>query len=124
MYLLDTHTLVWAIGAPKLLSPKARALIRDHPVLVSVVSFWELIVKCGKPDAPVVRPGEWWSRYVVRQELEVLPIRAAHVAQLEFLPAHHKDPFDRLLIAQAAADGLTLITRDEQVRRYDVATAW
>jgi PIN domain nuclease of toxin-antitoxin system len=124
VYLLDTHAIVWAIGSPEHLSAKIRDIIESGQTVVSAVSLWELIVKSSRKDAPVVRPTEWWERYIGRQGIEVLPIRVKHLEHLELLPKIHKDPFDRLLICQAVTEELTLVTCDAEIQRYGVDTTW
>ncbi len=124
MYLLDTHVLLWANTAPELLSAKAREVIQSRQIQVSVVSFWELLLKKGKKDAPVLDPVRWWERYVTLAMVEVLPIRVHHVARLDLLPELHRDPFDRMLISQAQSEALSIVTMDEAIMRYDVKSVW
>jgi PIN domain nuclease of toxin-antitoxin system len=116
--LLDTHSLVWAIDSPEVLSEPARRAVEKGPVYISVVSLWELIVKQKKESALLANPVEWWSRYVSADVMTVLPVTAAHVAYLVRLPEFHRDPFDRILLCQATVEGLTLITRDQDIARY------
>lgn len=122
--LLDTHALLWALATPaKLPAPTARAL-RDpaNAVLVSAASAWEIAIKVGlgKLSADVDE--------VVRTSLEVgfeeLAITLAHAARVRSLPPHHRDPFDRMLVAQAVEEGLTVVTRDAVLGRYGVSTLW
>ena len=126
-YLLDTHALLWTLADDKRLSRSARrAILKDEArLVVSVVSAWEIILKhqagklkldVGLQDMlDVVLRGGHWS---------VLPITAAHVAALAELPALHRDPFDRLLVAQARTEGLTILTADKAIREYPVPTLW
>lgn len=122
--LLDTHTLLWALVSPaKLPAPTARA-IRDpaNAVLVSAASAWEIAIKVaiGKLSANVDE--------IVRAGLEAgfdeLAITLAHAVRVRSLPPHHRDPFDRMLVAQAVEEGLTVVTRDAVVARYGVSTLW
>jgi PIN domain nuclease of toxin-antitoxin system len=124
LYLLDTHTLVWAVAAPEYLPKKLRGIVQSGDTKVSVVSYWELMLKKGRPNSLVLDPANWWERYVTRASLEVLPIRVAHVDRLDDLPELHRDPFDRMLIAQALAEGLTLATKDSLLTRYAVPIIW
>ena len=124
MYLLDTHTLVWGITAPEELPQRVREILTAGEVIVSVVSYWELMLKKGRPTALVLDPKDWWTRYVTRSAVEVLPVRVNHVDLLEALPEWHLDPFDRMLIAQALAEGHTLVSRDRAFAQYGVDVVW
>jgi len=118
--LLDTHLLLWAAGHPDRLSVDARALIDspENELLFSAASLWEVVIKRGlgrndfKVDARVLRRGLLDNGY------SELPIASDHVVAIESLPAIHKDPFDRLLVAQAIVEGITLLTTDSSVARY------
>lgn len=118
--LLDTHLLLWAAGEPRRLSRQARRLI-DNPqneVLFSAASLWEVAIKCGwgredfKVDARLLRRGLLDNGY------SELPIMSEHVVATESLPLIHKDPFDRILVAQATVEGITLLTVDSLVSKY------
>ena len=127
-YLLDTHSLIWLISDADRLSDQAAEAIRTgEAVYASHVSLWEIASKrrAGKLTiAGSVSAGEWFAQNVPKAKLLELPIGASHVAAVEFLPDHHRDPFDRLLVAQASLEQLTLITRDEQIHLYGVTTCW
>jgi len=119
-FLLDTHIVVWAPVSGPRLSRLARAILNDtqNDFLFSVVSLWELAIKrgMGKID-PRIDPR------TIRHELlamgyEELPVRGEHAVEVEVLPPIHKDPFDRLLVAQATIEGITLLTVDATVARY------
>jgi PIN domain nuclease of toxin-antitoxin system len=124
MYLLDTHTLVWGITAPEELPKRVLDILAAGEVVASVVSYWELILKKGRPTALVLDPKDWWARYVTRSAVEVLPVRVAHVDQLDALAEWHRDPFDRMLIAQALAEDHTLVSRDGAFAPYGVKVVW
>lgn len=91
---------------------------------VSVASYWEVAIKTAKGALPIPDPVAWWTRVTELAGHNVLPSRSQHVSALVRLPALHKDPFDRILLAQAAAEGLTLITPDTQLARYPVNVVW
>ena len=118
--LLDTHVLLWAAGEPKRLSKQARTLIdsADNELLFSAASLWEVAIKRGlgredfKVDARLLRRGLLDNGY------GELPIISDHVVATESLPPIHKDPFDRVLVAQATVEGVTLLTIDSLVARY------
>jgi PIN domain nuclease of toxin-antitoxin system len=123
-HLLDTVTLVWALGAPERLSPHARRLVDDGENVVSVGSYWEVVIKTQKGLLSIADLPSWWQRATELTAARVLPIRASHVTALVALPMLHRDPFDRILIAQSIAEGLPLVTNDEPIRRYPVPTIW
>ena len=118
-YLVDTHALLWALGEPHNLSPAARKAIADpaNLIIVSSVSLWECAIKAsiGKLDLP-----DDFFDAVPEAGYEVMPIRISHLNLYRTLPLHHRDPFDRLLVAQAMAESLTLISRDPEIARYQV----
>jgi PIN domain nuclease of toxin-antitoxin system len=124
MYLLDTHVLIWAVTVPEELPARIREILAAGDVKASVISYWELTLKKGRQHAPVLDPNAWWDRYITRTAVEVLPVRVAHVNQLNALPDLHKDPFDRILVAQALAEGLTLATKDVILAGYGAPTVW
>ena len=124
MYLLDTHTLVWGVTAPEQLPARIQEILRAEEVTASVVSYWELMLKKGRANALVIDPTPWWERYVTRSSVEVLPVRVAHVDRLDTLAAIHRDPFDRMLVAQALAEECTLVTADSTLFRYGVPAVW
>jgi PIN domain nuclease of toxin-antitoxin system len=119
-FLLDTHLLLWAAAEPRRLSKQARALIDnpDNDLLFSAASLWEVAIKRGlgrddfKVDARLLRRGLLDNGY------SELPIISDHVVAIDSLPPIHKDPFDRILVAQATVEGVTLLTIDSVVRRY------
>jgi PIN domain nuclease of toxin-antitoxin system len=119
--LLDTHVLLWALGRPQRIRAETRRRIEqpDRFVFVSVVSAWEIEIKraLGKLRAPLDLTAQ-----LTRLRFTELPVRLRHVDALRDLPPLHRDPFDRMLVAQAGADGLTLVTADDRLRAYDVAT--
>jgi len=89
-----------------------------------VASYWEVIIKARKGQLAINDPVAWWLKASKALGAEVLSIRANHVSALQALPGHHRDPFDRILIAQAMADDLTLVTTDEIIHRYSVPVHW
>ena len=118
--LLDTHVALWAITDSPRLAPKARDLIANpaNTVWVSVASLWEITIKhsLGRGDMPV--SGAQAKAWFEQSGYQLLNIEAPHVLGVAELPALHNDPFDRLLVAQAMAEPLRLITHDAQVARY------
>jgi PIN domain nuclease of toxin-antitoxin system len=122
--LLDTHALIWALSAPRRLPAKVAAAIRDpeSDVYVSAASTWEIAIKSalGRIDADlaaiVTALGE--------ADFDELPITIGHTQRLRMLPLHHRDPFDRLLVAQALEEHLTIVTHDRLIDAYPVASLW
>jgi PIN domain nuclease of toxin-antitoxin system len=118
--LLDTYVLLWAAGQPEKLPAKARKLLldADNELVFSSASFWEISVKLGLGRKGFrVEPGRLW-RVLLSAGYRDLPVTSEHTIAVSTLPAIHKDPFDRVLIAQALVEGLTLLTADSVLRRY------
>lgn len=123
-HLLDTSTLLWALGSPERLSHRAQGLVDSGENVLSVASYWEIVIKTQKGLLSISDIPTWWRRATELVTARVLPIRASHVAALAALPPLHKDPFDRMLIAQAIAEGLEFVSSDESVKGYPVRTLW
>jgi len=123
-HLLDTSTLLWALGSPERLSARARRIVDAGENVVSVASYWEIVIKTQKGLLTIADLVTWWRRATEIMAARVLPIRASHVTALAALPMLHKDPFDRILIAQAVAEGLDFVTSDEPIAEYPVRTIW
>jgi len=119
--LLDTHIVLWALAEPAKLARPARTALEEaeNVVFVSVVSGWEIAIKrgLGKLEAP-----DDLEAAIRMQGFEPLLMTFHHAEQAGGLPPHHRDPFDRMLIAQAQAEGLVLVTRDPDIPRYGVRT--
>lgn len=120
-FLLDTHTALWAVGQPEALSTGARRAVLAGPNFLSAVSYWEVVIKCMKGTLDVGDPRLWWAETLEKLVARPLPLRPDHVGALWTLPPLHKDPFDRILIAQARLEGLTLVSADAEVARYSPA---
>lgn len=118
--LLDTHVALWAITDSPKLPPKARELILSPrtTVWVSVASLWEIAVKhsVGRGDMPISSQDA--ARYFRESGYRLLAIEAEHVVAVQELPAHHHDPFDRILVAQALVEPMRLMTHDHSVSLY------
>ena len=117
--LLDTHALLWWLADDPRLGSRAREAIAaaENLVVASAASAWEIAVKraLGKLEAP-----EDLSGALAEAGLQPLPITVEHAVAAGALPAHHADPFDRMLVAQAATEGLAIVTVDERIARYGV----
>lgn len=125
-YLLDTAPFLWAASSPHSLSVKVRQLLEDgkDSIVVSVVSLWEVTIKAQTGKLPIPNPPKWLEAGIKSIDATVAPVRPAHVYALDRIPSIHKDPFDRLLIAQAMAEGWILVTSDETIRKYPTPTIW
>lgn len=119
-FLLDTHILIWALAEPLKLSPAMRAAIEDeeNDVLFSAASIWEIAIKAQIGRLTSSFEPEKIARAARHTEFEELPIRSAAAAYVARLPMHHRDPFDRILIAQAICEPARLLTADRQLTRY------
>ena len=125
-YLLDTHVLLWWVDNDVRLDARVRDTIATaERVMVSDVTLWEVIIKCGvgkmrlDPNA-----AKWFERHTAASRFGELAITRAHLRAVQALAMHHRDPFDRLLIAQATVESLTLISNDATFARYDISVLW
>lgn len=123
--LLDTHILLWAITEPGRVAPHLREAVlhSGNQLWFSAASYWET---CIKQAAGKLRLVEHWpqmmDRELERNQINWLPVEKAHCLRLLELPSHHRDPFDRLLIAQAMSENLVIATMDRTIQRYQVET--
>lgn len=125
--LLDTHAFLWFCQDDPSLSAAAKSLIEDpeNQKLVSIASCWEIAIKAGLGKLNLGEPAETYIPNALAQTgLQLLPISLAHATGVESLPAHHKDPFDRLLVAQALAEVIPLVSRDTAFDPYAVTRLW
>ncbi|MDR1358061.1 MAG: type II toxin-antitoxin system VapC family toxin [Coriobacteriales bacterium] len=121
-YLLDTHIVLWfAQNSPRLSSNAAQIILdTDNTICVSVVSAWEVAIKCSIEKLRLEGGVSEFFRMVSVNGFTLLPIARQHLEYLQSLPFCHRDPFDRLLVATAVVEGLTVITADEDIARYPV----
>lgn len=125
--LLDTHAFIWWSSEPEKLSKKVLATIEDdeNELILSVASIWEMQIKVQLGKLEITDPLEdLIAIYQRGNDLQILPVYLNHVLALETLPAYHRDPFDRLLIAQASAEKLVIITKDQNFKEYPVQMFW
>jgi PIN domain nuclease of toxin-antitoxin system len=120
--LLDTHVWLWSTGASHRLGARTRTLIEDpaNELWLSVASGWELAIKARRGLDLGIPVDEYVRSRLRLGRVRALDIRLEHVLAVANLPEHHRDPFDRLLIAQARAESLILVTADPQMERYEV----
>ena len=124
-YLLDTNVLVFLLSAPSELSEAAVRVVRFEPDLhASMASLWEIGIKqsLGKLRIRLTVPEI--EEQCLERDIRILPIRSAAIERLKQLPNIHRDPFDRLLVAHAQEEGMTIVTRDKTIPLYPVPTIW
>jgi PIN domain nuclease of toxin-antitoxin system len=125
--LLDTHPLLWFVLDDDRLSALARSAIidRSNDLLISPASYWEIAIKVrlGKYTLDEDFAG-FWEREIVDNHWTILPITVKHASVVATLPLHHRDPFDRLLIAQAMSEEIPIVSGDRVFDRYDVTRVW
>ena len=125
--LLDTHVWLWTLVAPERIRRSAREAILDrgNALFLSAASAWEIAIKHAIGKLPLPEPPETFvpSR-LIRDSIRPLPVAMHHALRVATLPPHHRDPFDRLLIAQARVDRMPVVTRDPIFTRYGVRTIW
>lgn len=125
MILLDTHALLWFLNDDEKLPKHIHDLIEsDTGVCVSIASFWEIAIKNSIGKLPLKCSVTEMLKICEDHDMRVLQIEPTHLERLKILPKIHGDPFDRLLICQAQEESLTLVTRDENIPKYDVGTIW
>ncbi len=125
--LLDTHTFIWLDNDPERLSAKVARVCADpsNTILLSIAGIWEMQIKLqlGKLTLPAPL-ADIVANQLKNNQIELLPVQLAHVLQLANLPLRHKDPFDRLLIAQALVEDATMLSNDPLIKQYSVPVIW
>lgn len=125
--LLDTHVFIWWFNEPEKLSKKVLAACEDNKneLTLSVASIWEMQVKMQLGKLRLTHSiKDLISTHQATYDLQILPIELNHVLALDDLPVHHRDPFDRILIAQASAEKQVIVTRDQIFKEYPVELLW
>lgn len=125
--LLDTHVFLWLIADDSRLSTTASRLIlsSDNELCLSTASVWEIFLKTQIGKLPIPKPvGAFLRTQLAENAISTLPLTLGHVLSLESIPMHHRDPFDRILIAQALTESIPILTADRQFGRYEVETIW
>jgi PIN domain nuclease of toxin-antitoxin system len=123
--LIDTHVFLWGIQAEEKLSKRVQTLLPASDVWISVVSLWEIItkVKIGKLELPTP-VGDYLTAKLTSNGVSVLPLTYKHVLRLEELALHHRDPFDRILVAQSLEENIPLVTSDIEFEKYPIRLIW
>ncbi len=124
--LLDSHTLLWFDGGDRRLAAGARRALEDEDaeLVVSAASIWELAIKSSRGRLTLPKPIDDYLVELEDSGYRLLPVTGAHAAAVAALPHHHRDPFDRLLAAQALAERMPLVTRDRVFKKYGVDVVW
>jgi PIN domain nuclease of toxin-antitoxin system len=123
--LIDTHVLLWGLQSEAKLSRRVRALLPAADVWISVASLWEIIAKVQVGKLALPTPlGDYLTAKLTANGVSVLPLTFDHVKRLEELPLHHRDPFDRILIAQSLNESMPLVSADPQFEKYSVELIW
>ena len=125
--LIDTSCWLWSLTEPEHLNKEARDLLSDpsQVLFLSAASSWEIAIKVALKKLFLPEPPDKFiPRRMAALDILGLPIEHAHALRVFGLPVHHRDPFDRILIAQAQTEGLTILTADRVFAAYDVATLW
>jgi PIN domain nuclease of toxin-antitoxin system len=124
--LLDTHSLIWFLSGDEKLSDNARSLIENsgNSKFVSIATIWELAIKISINKFNFSKGFKSFLELINENGFEILPITFDHALKVSKLEFKHRDPFDRLLIAQCMAEKLILITKDENIKQYSIKTIW
>jgi len=125
--LLDTQALLWFDEGSSRLSHRAKALLEDpmNDLLLSAASYWEIAIKVSTKKLVLATPfHEFITRVIADNSLTILPIEVVHCAELISLPFHHRDPFDRVMIAQSIIERVPVVTSDDQFEKYPVTRLW
>lgn len=117
-YLLDTNIALLALASPERIPPKVRRMIENGLIYLSVLSYWEVVLKSMRRKLDVGDPRAWWPEALDQLGATPLPLKPGHVSEICALAPVHADPFDRALIAQAISENLVLVTRDDTVAKY------
>jgi len=120
-YLLDTNVALLGLSAPERISEEVRRQVESGPVYLSVISYWEVLLKSTKGKLDVGDPRAWWPEALEKLTATALPLRPDHISEIYNLEPIHNDPVDRALIAQATVEDLTLLTTDAVIPRYTSA---
>lgn len=125
--LVDSHSLIWAVDDPSRLSPAATVALQDpaNDLLVSAPTVWEIAIKVGLGKLTLsLSYRDWMSRAITDLSLSILPVTVDYADAQVALPWHHRDPFDRLLVAQALTEGIPIVSSDVPLDAYGITRVW
>jgi PIN domain nuclease of toxin-antitoxin system len=125
-YLLDKHAFLWFVAGDKQLPASAKKIIKDidQSCFLSAASLWEITIKHQNKKLELGISLKELFEFADRNQIEIIPINYTHLISLSKLPSHHNDPFDRLIIAQAISEDLTIISKDKLFKKYKVKKTW
>ena len=125
-FILDTHTLLWWHEDDPQLLQSAKEIIRnsENTLVVSIVSFWEIVIKETIGKLKLDYTIDKLAAACIKNNIQILSVRLYHLNQPSVLPLIHKDPFDRMIVATAYADSLTLVSKDRQLSAYNIQVIW
>lgn len=124
-YLLDTHALLWFLFNNPNLSKNARDVITSKDkVYTSIVTVWEIAIKRSIKKLDIEYSSSGLKELCEKENIEILPLLEKHIDLIHEMPFFHNDPFDRMIIAQAQSENLTIITKDSKIKLYDVNVLW
>ena len=125
-FLLDTHAMIWFLNGDENLSDKAKRTIlkEDNQGFISIASIWEIAIKLSLNKIELKNGFSNFLKLIENNGFEILPISFSHLIILSNLEFIHRDPFDRMLIAQAISEKMNIISKDEQIRNYNCKTIW
>ena len=125
--LLDTHTLLWIITDDDQLSKKAKKLFLDeqNEIFISIASLWEIAIKVSLNRLELGQTlNEFYIRHIIGNKIRLLDIKVEHLAVLETLEFHHRDPFDRLIVCQAIVEKIPVLSNDKEISKYPIKRIW
>lgn len=125
-FLLDTHTFIWFINGDSALPDQVVSKIKnlDNQCFMSVASLWEIAIKIKLNKLSLISDFNKIAEFLDENQIEILPITFEHILSLNNLEFHHRDPFDRIIIAQGISEELTILTKDKNFSLYDVTIFW
>ena len=125
-FILDTHTLIWFLEINPQLSSLAKKTIENdsHKIFISIASIWEIAIKVQTGNLSLTKTLEEIILETEKLQIEILTIDTSHVLSLQKLPLHHRDPFDRIIIAQAITENFQIVSKDEQFDLYRAKRVW
>lgn len=125
-FLLDTHTFIWFINGDTSLPKKVIDIIRDldNQCFISIASIWEIAIKAKLNKLSILSDFDKIVEFLEENQIEILPITFEDILSLNKLAFHHRDPFDRIIIAQGISDKLTILTKDQNFKLYGVEIFW
>lgn len=125
LYLMDTHVLIWFLHNDKQLSKKALGIIETNDVIVSVASLWEISIKTSLGKLTLAEPfNDFFPKQLIINGIDILSITISHLNKVNTLKFVHRDPFDRLIIAQSLVENIPLISKDIEFKAYGVDLVW